>query len=52
MWRVGKLVYRHPGGAGRNAWVARNEVLMEVIDAKADNCEVNAFNALGAKRTS
>jgi hypothetical protein len=50
--RVGKFIDSHPRCAGRHTGISRVQMLMEVIDAEADNGDVHTLYAFGAQRAS
>jgi hypothetical protein len=47
VWRVGQLIDRRPGSAGGNAWIPRDQVLMEVRVTQTDHGHVHAVCAFG-----
>jgi hypothetical protein len=50
--RVGQFIDSHPRNAGRDARVARVQMLMKVIAPEADNCHVHSLYAFGAQCAS
>jgi hypothetical protein len=46
---IGKLIDSHPSGSRRNPGIARVKVLMEVVNAEADDGDVDTLCSLGAQ---
>jgi hypothetical protein len=50
MRRVGKFIDSRPRGPGRNSGISRVQMLMEVVDAEADNGNVHTLYAFRTQR--
>jgi len=48
VWCVRELIQSHPGRPGRYARIPGEEMLVEMVDAEADDRNMNAFRTLGS----
>ena len=48
VWCVGKLIERRPRCPRRDTGVPREQMLVKVIGACADHCDVHALGAFGS----